>query len=837
MTTGTQEPRETEGRRIVLQIDGMTCAACVSTVQGALERMDGVSEAVVNLATDTAAITFDNHATDVESMVRAVRSVGYGTGTGEAQLSVSGLADAAIARDIETRLTAIDGVLEAVANPASEQVTVRFVNGVVSAEMASAEVTAAGFEVVEVEASESLEAEAERLSRVAEVRRLRTKVLVSVSAAAVIMTLMFVPAIERAIGMVWLNVIALTLATPVQFWAGRQFYVGAWGALKHGTSNMNTLIALGTSVAFGYSAFVTAFGELLSEAPGTYFDTSATIIALILFGRLLEARAKGQASDAIRALMGLQPRTARVVRDGAEVDIPISQVIAGDTVIVRPGERIPVDGEVVSGASAMDESMLTGESIPVEKSVGSPVYGATINLSGSVTFFATKVGKETALAQIIKLVQEAQGSKAPIQRLADTVAAYFVPAVLMVALVTFVVWMLIGPSPAYQFAMLNVIAVLIIACPCALGLATPTAIMVGTGRGAEQGVLIRGASALEQAHKIDVVVLDKTGTLTRGKPVLTDVLPHNGIAEDELLRLAASVERLSEHPVAAAIVDGARERGQDAPEAEDFQSAPGMGVRAKVDGEWITIGSMHLAQTAGIQVSGVVESAVRLLSTGGKTPMVVLRGNETIGVLGVADTVRDESAEAVARLRALGVEVAMLTGDTQATAQAIAADLGITTVIAEVLPSQKADEIKRLQAEGKRVAMVGDGVNDAPALVQADVGIAIGTGTDVALEAANVALMRADVRGVATAIELSKATIRTIRQNLTWAFGYNVLLIPIAAGVLYTVFEGGGVPQAAQWALGESGFLNPMLAAVAMALSSVSVVTNSLRLRRWRPKG
>lgn len=830
--TPVHEPQK---KRVTLQIQGMTCASCVSTVQGALERAAGVSQATVNLATETADVSF-NEQVDIGGLVRALRSVGYDAGTDEARLSIRGSLDAGAVRAIEASLRTVNGVLEATANPATEEVAVRFARGAVRPEDLREVVADAGYEVTSVESADNLEAEVERLARRAEIRRLRHKVIFSLVSASAIMALMFIPAVHQIIGMPWMNILALALATPVQFWAGRQFYEGAWGALKHRTSNMNTLIALGTSVAYGYSAFVTLFGELLPLSMGTYFDTSAMIIALILFGRLLEAQAKGRASSAIRALISLQPRTARLVRDGEEHDVPIGEVVPNDLVLVRPGERIPVDGEVVSGASAVNESMLTGESLPVEKAVGDPVYGGTINTTGSLNFRATKVGSDTALAQIVQLVQEAQGSKAPIQRLADTVAAYFVPAVLVIATLTFLVWLVFGPTPAYQFAMLNTIGVLIIACPCALGLATPTAIMVGTGRGAEQGVLIRSAEALEQAHKVDVVVLDKTGTLTRGKPVLTDVLPYDGVTESDVLRLAASVEWHSEHPIAAAIVNGARERGHELPPADSFQAAAGLGVRARVDGEWITVGSPRLIEQVGITLNGSSQSALRLLAERGQTPMVVLREMEPIGVLAVADTVREESSEAVARLKALGVEVVMLTGDSLGTAEAIAAQLGIDRVLAEVLPGEKAEEIKRLQAEGKRVAMVGDGINDAPALVQANVGIAIGTGTDVALEAADIALMRGDVRGVAVALELSRSTVRTIWQNLGWAFGYNVMLIPVAAGILYLAFREAGVPDAWQWALGEFGFLNPVLAALAMAFSSVSVLSNSLRLRRWRPK-
>ncbi len=831
MATETKlEERGAQGRRrVVLPIEGMTCASCVSTVTAALERVDGVADVVVNLATETAAVTFAPDGERIAAMNKAVGAAGYGMASEQAVLTVPGLNESSSVKRVENALAAIDGVLTAVGNPAAEQVAVAIVPGAIAVADLREAVAGAGFEVASVTGADALDAEVERLSRRAEVRRLRDRAALSLVSAAAIMALMLTPAVESALGMAWTNVIALALATPVQLWAARQFYVSAWSAMLHRTSNMNTLIALGTSAAYGYSAVVTALGGTRE----TYFDTSATIIALILVGRLLEARAKGSASDAIRALVDMQPRVAHVVRNGADMDIPASEVVPGDSVLVRPGERIPVDGVVTEGSTAVDESMLTGESLPVEKSVGAAVSGGTVNASGSVTIEATKVGSATAIAQIIRLVQQAQGSKAPIQRLADTVAAYFVPAVLATALATLAVWWAVGPEPAFTLAMLNSIAVLIIACPCALGLATPTAIMVGIGAGARHGVLIRGAEALEQAHKLDVVVFDKTGTLTEGKPRVTDVFAE-GVSEDELLALAAAVESRSEHPLGRAVVEAARARGVETASASEFQSAPGLGVRAKVGADTVTVGSLGLVRQAGIEASEQVESSARSAAERGRTPVLVLRGDAVIGVLGVADTVRPESAAAVRLLEAMGVEVAMLTGDNWATANAIAGQLGVRRVMAEVMPNAKAAEIQRLQTEGKRVAMVGDGVNDAPALAQADVGIAIGTGTDVALEAADVALMTADVRSVAAALRLSKATVRTIKQNLGWAFGYNVLLIPVAAGVLYLAFRDGGVPDALRWALGDSGFLNPMLAALAMAASSVSVVTNSLRLRGWK---
>ena len=824
-----------EKKLITLRIEGMTCAACVHTVQTVLKDVTGVEQAEVNLATETATVTYKPGSASVRRMVDAVYSSGYGTGANRVRLNVAGLGDASGTKAIETKLMALDGVVKAAANPALEQVEVYYVPSALDTDAVRQAVEASGYQVEAIETGDELAAELERLARRGEVRQLRNKFLVSGMGAAVIMALMFAPSAEEVLGHYWLNVVAFALATPVQFWAGRQFYVGAWGALRHRTSNMNTLIALGTSVAYGYSVAATFLGSILpQERPETYFDTSATIIALVLLGRLLEARAKGQASEAIRSLMALQPRTARVIRNGSEQDILIAAVVAGDQIMVRPGDRLPVDGEVIEGASTVDESMLTGESVPVDKTVGAPAYGGTINLTGSFVYRATKVGKETALARIVQMVRDAQGSKAPIERLADTVAAYFVPTVLAVSAITFGIWMVWGPSPSYQFALLNAIAVLIIACPCALGLATPTAIMVGTGKGAEYGVLVRNAQALERAMRLQVVVLDKTGTLTQGKPTLSSVVPLDGLTEEETLRLAASVERGSEHPIARAIVEGAKERGISPSASEEFQAAPGLGARAMVDGEWITVGSARLARDTGL-MRDEAEEAISRLAGEGKTPVVLVKGERLVGVLTVADTVRPESAEAVRELEGQGLEVVMLTGDNWSTANAIASQLGIRRVLAEVLPNQKADEVKRLQAQGKQVAMVGDGINDAPALAQADVGIAIGTGTDVALETADVALMQADVRGVGRAIDLSRATISHVRQNLFWAFFYNTALIPVAAGLLYLFFREGGVPQGMAWALGDHGFLNPVLAALAMAFSSVSVVTNSLRLRRWRP--
>jgi P-type Cu+ transporter len=595
---------------------------------------------------------------------------------------------------------------------------------------------------------------------------------------------------------------------------------------------MNTLVVVGTSAAYLYSAAATLAPQLFAGGRAdVYFDTSALIVTLILLGRLLEARARGRTGAAIKRLAGLRAKTARVVRAGEEMDVPVEGVEVGDVVVVRPGEKIPVDGRVVAGESAVDEAMITGEPMPVVKRAGDGVIGATLNTTGAFRFEATRVGKDTALSQIIEMVEEAQGSRAPIQRLADRISGVFVPVVMALATLVFFVWFVFGPEPAFTFALLNFVAVLIIACPCAMGLATPTSIMVGTGKGAESGILIKGGEALEGAHRLTTVVLDKTGTLTRGAPELTDVVVSNGISERELLRLVASAERASEHPLGEAIVRGARDRGLALAEAEGFEAVSGSGVRARIEGRTVLVGNERFLRGAGVNEDGL-EPRLEELSSAGKTAVLVAVDGEVAGMVAVADTVKEESREAVDRLHSLGLEVAMITGDNERTAGAVARELGIDRVLAEVLPQDKADEVKRLQESGKRVGMVGDGINDAPALARADVGIAIGTGADVAMEAADLALVSGDVRGVARAVELSKVTVRNIKQNLFWAFAYNVALIPVAAGVLYPFFADGTVPEALQPLLGEYGFLNPVLAAAAMALSSVTVVSNALRLRR-----
>ena len=806
----------------------MTCAACVAHVTAALEDVAGVDAANVNLATERAGLTLSpGSRVSLAELSGALEDAGYGLRVEKLTLKISGITSASCVHRIEGALNGVEGVEIADVSLATESGMVEYVPGVATVADLREAIESVGYSVTGVVS----EAGGSAVAR--ELWALKWKAGVSLGVAAIIMAIM-VSQVDLSRLPLRVDWIFLAVAAPVQFWAGRQFYSSAWNALKHRAANMDTLIATGTSVAYLYSAAVTVFAGstvLEGRASGTYFDTSTAIVGLVLLGRYLEIRAKGRASNAVRALIGLQPKRARVIRDGREFDVGVEDVVPGDVVLVRPGERLPVDGEVLEGDSSVDESMLTGESVPVEKAPGDTVYGATVNTTGGFSFRATKIGRDSALAQIVRLVEEAQGSRAPVQRLADAVAAYFVPAVVAVSIAAFTIWLFLGPAPAYLSATLVAVAVLIIACPCALGLATPTAVMVGIGKGAEQGILIKSAEALETAHRVDVVVLDKTGTVTEGRLSVIETVAAS-ISQDELLRLAASIERRSEHPVGRAVVEASERLGADWAAPTDVRALPGLGIEGTVDGTRVVIGSLKLIEHSGLPVPEDIEASADRLERQGRTLLYVGSGGEVKGLFALSDSPRADSKAAVDLLRDKGIEVVMLTGDRERTARAVAAQVGIDRVFAEVLPGEKADVVSRLQAEGKTVAMVGDGINDAPALARADVGIAIGTGTDIAMESSDITLVGAGLTSVAAAIDLSRATMRTIRQNLFWAFAYNVVLIPIAAGVLYPVFSADGVPEVLSPILGQHGFLNPVLAAGAMAFSSVTVVTNSLRLRR-----
>jgi Cu+-exporting ATPase len=737
---------------------------------------------------------------------------------------------------IETRLNRLPGVSQAAVNFATEKAAVSYYPSIHSVADLTKAIRDIGYEALSPIEEQNL-GDYENETRKKEIRQLRFKTIVGLALSVPIFLGSFpewfpwVPAVLRS---PWT---LLILTTPVQFWIGWQFHRGFWNALKHGTSDMNTLVSVGTNAAFFYSVGLTLFPDELAPAGVMtmyYYDTSAILMALILMGRWLEARARDRTTEAIKKLMSLRVKTARVMRNDVETDVPVEEVRIGDIVLVRPGEKIPVDGVIEEGASAIDESMLTGESMPIEKTTGDQVIGATLNKTGSFTFRTTKVGNETALGRIIQLVENAQASKAPIQRLADKVSGIFVPIVVAIALATFAFWYWWGPPPAVIHALTAFVAVLVIACPCALGLATPTAIMVGTGKGAENGILVKGGESLERAHEISTVVFDKTGTLTQGQPSVTDIVPLNAsFSAADILRLAASVERKSEHPFGHAIVSQAKEENLMLEEPADFRALPGHGVRAVVAGKTILLGNVKLMEMHGVELNGNAKRT-ETFSAEGKTPMFVGVGGKLAGMIVVADTLKADAPEAVGLLHRLGMEVVMITGDNRRTAEAIAQQVGIKRVLAEVLPEDKANEVKKLQAKGKIVAMVGDGINDAPALVQADVGIAIGTGTDVAMDAADITLIKNDLKAVVAAIQLSKQTMRTIRQNLFWAFVYNLALIPVAAGVLYFIFGHGGVPVILRPLLGHDGLLSPVLAGVAMALSSVTVITNSLRLKGFR---
>jgi P-type Cu+ transporter len=792
-----------------LQISGMTCAACAVRIEKGLNKLEGVEQANVNLALEKSAIKYDPSKIKMEDLQKKIQDLGYDVVTEKAEFDITGMTCAACSARIEKGLNKLDGVLKANVNLALEKATVEYHPSVISQADVIKKVENLGY-------GASLKEEAKETSDH------RQKEIETQSGKFLFAAILSLPLLWAMVGhfsftsFIWVPKmfmnpwVQLALATPVQFVIGKQFYVGAFKALKNKSANMDVLVALGTSAAYFYSVYLslmTLGGD--AHSVELYYETSSILITLIILGKLFEAKAKGRSSEAIKKLMGLQAKSATVERDGVEQVIPLEQVLVGDIIHVKPGEKIPVDGKIVQGTSAVDESMLTGESVPVDKNMGDEVIGATINKNGFLKVEAIKVGKDTALAQIIKVVEEAQGSKAPIQRLADKISGVFVPVVVVLAVLTFMIWYLWVTPGDFAESLEKMIAVLVIACPCALGLATPTSIMAGSGRAAEFGILFKGGEHLEMAHRITSVVLDKTGTVTNGTPVLTDVYPDHSLTEEEFLVLIGSAEKQSEHPLAQAIVQGIKEKGIELKDVSEFEAIPGFGIKAIVDGNELLIGTRKLMDQNNVDIASALDR-MSGLEESGKTAMLAAINGQYAGLVAVADTIKDTSKAAINRLKDMGLEVIMITGDNQKTANSIAAQAGIDHVIAEVLPEGKADEIKKLQELGKRVAMVGDGINDAPALAVADIGMAIGTGTDVAMEAADITLIRGDLNSIADAIFMSKKTIRNIKQNLFWAFAYNTIGIPVAA----------------------LGFLAPWLAGSAMAFSSVSVVLNALRLQK-----
>ena len=822
---GAEQNNSSQSKRIDLPVTGMTCAACSARVQKSLAGLRGVESAAVNLASERATVFYDPSKASADDFIDNIKDLGYGVSVSKVTVPIKGMTCAACVKRVQEALVSLNGVLSASVNFATEKATLEYSPSQVGMREFRHSLRDIGYDIVEAEQGEDI-VEKEKREREKEYGKLKSKVILGACLTLPVFLLVFW---DRTGLSSLIDIpkqtnffLQFLIQTPVQFWVGWQFYTGAIAAARHKTTNMNTLIAIGTSAAYIYSVaatFIPSIFEIKGYSSHVYFDTAATIIVLILLGRLFESRAKSRTSEAIKKLAGLQSKTARVLNNGEEKDIPIEEVEIGDLILVRPGEKIPVDGIIKEGYSSIDEAMISGESIPVEKKAGDEVIGATINKTGAFKFEATKVGRDTMLAQIINMVQEAQGSKPPIARLADKIASIFVPTVIGIATVTWIVWFFFGPSPAFTYALLNFIAVMIIACPCALGLATPTSIMVGTGKGAEQGILIRGAEALETSYKINSIVFDKTGTLTRGEPVVTSVI---GLDEntDEVLFYAASAEKGSEHPLGEAIVNKARQENITLQDPVDFSAVPGKGIMAKVDNRVVLMGNRAFMSDQNID-TGNLSQVAEQLSGEGKTPMYIAVDGEAIGLVAVADTVKENSINTISSLKKMGIETIMMTGDNRRTAEAIGKQVGIDRILAEVLPEDKAAEVKKLQSEGRVVAMVGDGINDAPALAQADVGIAIGTGTDVAMEASDITLIRGDLHGVVDSIALSKATIKNIKQNLFWAFAYNAILIPVAAGVLFPFF---GI------------LLNPMFAAAAMGMSSVTVVSNALRLKRFKFK-
>ncbi len=821
-----QQGANSSATRLSLPVEGMTCASCVGRVERALKAVPGIETATVNLATERADISFTGTA-DAQAAVRAIESAGYNVREETTELAIEEMTCASCVGRVEKALAQVPGVIEANVNLATERARVRHFAGVVTIENLEEAVKQSGYKSrrLSSETVNSNDQDTER--RDAEAQSLRRSLLVAAIFTLPVFILEMgshlIPAmhhwVQSVIGQQNNWYIQFVLATIVMFGPGLRFFRKGIPALFRGAPDMNSLVVVGTSAAYGYSVVSTFIPNVLPQGTANiYFEAAVVIVTLILLGRTLEARAKGRTSQAIKRLVGLQAKTARVERNGETIEIPLDQVTTDDIVFVRPGEKIPVDGEVVEGSSYVDESMITGEPVPVSKGVGAPVVGGTINKTGAFSFRVTKIGSNTVLAQIVRLVEEAQGSKLPIQALVDKVTMWFVPAVMVGAIITFLVWLIFGPTPALAFALINAVAVLIIACPCAMGLATPTSIMVGTGRAAELGILFRKGEALQALRDVSVVALDKTGTLTKGRPELTDLVPAEGFEYNEVLALVAAIETRSEHPIAEAIVAAAKQQGLTLEAVEGFDAVPGFGVSAKVAGRSISVGADRFMTQLGLDVASFLPAAQRL-GEQGKSPLYAAIDGRLAAVIAVADPIKETTPAAIKALHALGLRVAMITGDNAATAAAIAKQLGIDEIAAEVLPDGKVAALKKFRANGAKVAFVGDGINDAPALAEADVGLAIGTGTDVAIEAADVVLMSGDLLGVVDAIALSKATIRNIKQNLFWAFAYNALLIPVAAGILYPL---------------NGMLLSPIFAAAAMALSSIFVLGNALRLKGFQ---
>ncbi len=835
--------------KLSLPIIGLHCISCINNIEKEIKKLDGIKNVHVNYAAQTAHVEFKSGETTTEDIISAIKNAGYQTGKSTLKLGINGMHCGSCVTKIEKELKKKSGVISAAVDLGSESAIINYIPGLIDTKEIKNVIEKLGYKIFDTAgvskgypgkaAEEPGKEKEEKIKEgpVDENQKAREKEYKTLMHKFIFAGILSLPVIlfsypdlwglpaqfqkgADLLKTIWLGMSLLSL--PVMLWSGSQFYTGAWAAFKNRSANMHTLIATGISAAWLYSTAAVLFPGIFpsEKLADVFFDVIFVVVALVVLGMALEIRAKGKSSEAIKKLIGLQAKTARVQREGKELDIPIEEVVLDDTIIVRPGEKIPVDGIITDGSSTVDESMITGESIPVEKNTGDEVIGASINKTGSFKFKATKVGKDTALAQIIQMVEQAQSSKAPIQRVVDNVSGYFVPAVIIMAILSFVTWYVFGPVPQLVYALIVFVTVLVIACPCALGLATPISLMVGVGKGAENGILIRSGDALETAQKLDAIVLDKTGTITEGKPSLTDVIVSNGFEEDEVLALSASVEKFSEHPLAEAIVKGAEDKNLTLAEPKEFNAIPGYGVEANANGKKILLGNLKMMKKFSIQLDNLEEQSSKLADEG-KTPMFAAIDGKAAGIIAVADIIKPDSISAIAQLKKLGLEVVMITGDNRRTANAIAKQVGIDRVLSEVLPEDKAFNVQKLQNEGKKVAMVGDGINDAPALAQADIGLAIGTGTDVAIEASDITLIKGSLKGVVLAIQLSKATMKNIKENLFGAFFYNGLGLPIAAGLLYPFF---GI------------LLSPIIAGAAMAFSSVTVVTNANRLRRFKAK-